>query len=96
MTATDPDLPDQPCMAMTKSESSNARLEQGRDFSNRILLERAFELAGTAGCNTVAQIRSALLKEGYSHFQVNQLALSSLRGQLQARIAKIAAAVTGR
>ena len=57
-----------------------------QEFSNCSLLERAFELAGTAGIRKVAEIRAALVREGYSNFHVSQLALRSLSKQLQARI----------
>jgi len=58
-----------------------------QSFSNRRLLERAFELARSGDLATVARIRAALVREGYSNFEVNQLALRSLRKQLQSSIA---------
>jgi hypothetical protein len=69
-------------------EVGEARPARPRDFSNGRLLERAFELAGTAGIGSVSAIRSALLREGYSNFEVNQLALRSLSRQLQGHIRK--------
>ena len=56
-------------------------------MSNIDLLTRAYALADTGEYSTVSQIRSALTKEGFSLWQLTQLAGKELQGSLRDRIA---------
>jgi hypothetical protein len=56
-------------------------------MSNIDFLARAYALADTGDYSTVTQIRKALTKEGFSLFQLSQLAGKELQGKLGQRIA---------
>jgi len=55
-------------------------------MSNHDFLERAFALADSGNARTVADLRNALIVEGYSRLDIAQLAGHALSRQLQARI----------
>ena len=56
-------------------------------MSNQNFLQRAFELADTGKYARVSDVRSALVREGFSLRQLSQLGGKDLSRQLKARIA---------
>ena len=56
-------------------------------MSNVDFLERAFALADTGEYLTVSEIRKGLIKEGFSLWQLSQLAGKELQSSLRERIA---------
>jgi hypothetical protein len=59
--------------------------EQG--MVNHDFLRRAFELAESGDCSSLREIRAALIREGFSLWQLSQLSGKQLARQLRAKIA---------
>ena len=56
-------------------------------MSNQALLERAFALAESGTVQNIAEIRSKLMEEGYTRWEVGQLRARTLSKQLLETIA---------
>jgi len=57
-----------------------------RAMVNHNFLQRAFELAESGDCSTIREIRAALIRDGFSLWQLSQLGGKELARQLRAKI----------